>query len=209
MALKFNTQKVLQDAQAERDRPKPLPKIKAVSILQTITKPSIVISADATQAIESLTAASAGITNLELSVAEREYADIRQERNKLSTTISFRVEEGASPQDLKDLYEKIEAFRDPIRQAYDRIKHIKQFGSVPSVVPASQPGSPVHEYSIFELRDQKRKLVDRRCKLAAKLKPSAKPSKPEQIAEWTLELEQANAQYADVEAKIKKLEGQA
>lgn len=198
--LKLNTQKVLKQAEEERNRPKPLPKIKAIQprIPQPGSKP-------VTQAIDSMLDPSS-IHVTDLSMAEREYSDLRQERNKLSTTISFKVEQGASTEDLKSLYEQIESFRDLIRSAYDKISRIKNGPANPTTVDVAPVGEA---QSLFELKDQKRKLVDKRCKLQAKLKGSAKPSRPDQIAAWTLELEQANAQYNDLEQRIRKLEGKA
>lgn len=114
------------------------------------------------------------------------------------------VEGGASQDDLKDLYQKIEAFRIPLQQHYDKIAYVKQHGHLPEADTES-----VHEETLFELKDKKRKLVDKRCKLQRKLTASAKPSKPEQVANWELELEQATAEYNDVERRIKILEGKA
>jgi hypothetical protein len=134
---------------------------------------------------------------------ESEYSDVRLERDKLSTRISFMVEEGATPSQLMHHYNEIESYRIPLQQYYDKIDYVKRNGHLPG------ESDPEQEKTLFELKDQKRKLVDKRCKLQVKLKPSAKAQKPERLIMWQLELEQANSEYEDVEVRIKKMSGKA
>jgi len=128
---------------------------------------------------------------------------VRMERDKLSTKISFMVEEGATPDQLKYHYNDIESYRQTLMDYYDKIEYVKRHGCLPA------ESDPDQEKTLFELKDQKRKLVDKRCKLQAKLTPSAKAQKSERLILWQLELEQANAEYNDVEARIKKMSGKA
>lgn len=135
---------------------------------------------------------------------EREYADTRMERDKLSSQIWRMVQDNSTQEQLRAHYEKIESYRIPLQQHYDKIAYVKQHGHLPEI-----KAEPHQDKSLLELKFEKRTLSDKRCKLAKKLKISAKPSKPEQIAFWQMELEQATARYHDVELKIKKMEGKA
>lgn len=214
--MKFNVNKVLHEAEIERQKPKPLPKVRIKS-KSTIGNHEVVIpspGAAKRQAVSEPTEPisidqemiDSGKVYVEEQVLlhqlEREYADIRMERNKLSSLISTMVEEGATQEQLREHYEKIEAFRIPLQQHYDKIKYVKQHGALPEIKSDAKS-----EETLFELKDKKRKLIDKRCKLQKKLVASAKPSKPEQIANWELELEQATAEYNDVEKRIKQMEG--
>lgn len=216
---RFNVNKVLLDAEAERQKPKPLPKIRIkkksdtaifarleggdhhpMNDLYLINEPTGPIDASKL----GYKIISTEEDNTLLYQLEREYADIRMERNKLSSQISIMVEGGATQEALKELYHKIEGYRGALQSHYDKIKYVKQHGQLPEIKSDAQS-----EETLFELKDKKRRLIDKRCKLQSKLKVSAKPSKPVQIATWELELEQANAEYNDVEKRIKKMEGRA
>lgn len=123
---------------------------------------------------------------------------------KLSTQIAHMVERGATQQELADHYASIESYRPGRIALYDKIQHLKQYGQLPATPePAEENLDP------YFLKDRKKKLVDKRCKLNAKLKTSAKASKPEKILEWEQELAQANIEYSEVVEKIKQVEGKA
>lgn len=123
---------------------------------------------------------------------------------KLSSQIAHMVERGATQQELADHYASIESYRPGRIVLYDKIQHLKQYGQLPAAPePAEENLDP------YFLKDRKKKLVDKRCKLNAKLKTSAKASKPEKILEWEQELAQANIEYSEVVEKIKQVEGKA
>lgn len=148
---------------------------------------------------------------------EREYYGLRLERNKLSTQISYLVEEGATQGVLADHYQKIKNLRSAIKPYYEKIQHFKKFGSLPAVETAklsspsaiSSLSAEDRHVKLLELKDKKRKLVDKRSKLKPKLRQSAKPAKPSKIIEWQQELDMANLEYDAVERQIKELEGKA
>jgi len=195
--IKINVKQVLKEAEINRNKPKPLPKVKSVKV-----KSDVPIAGHQLDHI--ITDEALPEKNDLLHSLEREYADVRMERNKLSSRICTLVEDGADQGILRDLYHKIESYRVPLQQHYDNIAYVKQHGHLPQV-----KHEPEHEATLYELKDQKRKLIDKRCKLLAKLKPSAKKPKPEQLASWQLELDQCNVMYQDVEVRIKKMEGRA
>jgi hypothetical protein len=207
--IKINVKKVLQEAEIKRNTPKPLPKVKMRYkspgiathgvVDEALSIPDVPLSVDVVQKFKRYDSK----TNL-LHQLEGEYADVRMERNKLSSKICTMVEDGADEGELRNIYHKIESYRIPLQEYYDKIAYVKQHGHLPEVKQ-----EPQHEFTLFELKDQKRKLIDKRCKLQAKLKPSAKSVKPSQLANWQLELEQCNAMYEDVDMRIKKMEGRA
>jgi hypothetical protein len=196
--IKINVKKVLKEAEIKRNTPKPLPKVN----IRTKSPGHEISHAVIDEAVH--IAAPNNSTNSLLHQLEREYADVRMERNKLSSKICTRVEDGADEGELRDIYHKIESYRAALQEYYDKIAYVKQHGHLPEVKQ-----EPEHEFTLFELKDQKRKLIDKRCKLQAKMKPSAKSVKPSQLANWQLELEQCNAMYEDVDMRIKKMEGRA
>lgn len=203
----LSVSKVIKEAAIQRAKPKPLPK---VVMKVKVVKPEINITVDDSQWVEKSNVLLEQVQQLNndiertlLQKLESEYSDVRMERDKLSTRISFLVEEGATPERLMQHYNEIESYRQPLKDYYDKIEYIKRNGCLPA------ESDPDQEKTLFELKDQKRKLVDKRCKLQVKLKPSAKAQKPERLIMWQLELEQANAEYEEVEKLIKKMSGKA
>ncbi|HMG92608.1 MAG TPA: hypothetical protein VK589_21270 [Chryseolinea sp.] len=199
--IKLNVNKVLEQREIERQKPKPLPKLRIKGSTRSPIAQKIL---DETHSEVTDFVKEYGDEKVLLHQLEREYGEIRMERNKLSSQICMMVEGGASQEQLKDLYQQIEGYRIPLQQHYDKIAFVKQHGALPEIKTEAH-----HEETIFELKDKKRKLVDKRCKLQIKLQKSAKPSKPAQVANWELELEKANAEYNDVERRLKVMEGKA
>jgi hypothetical protein len=196
--IKLNVNQVLREADAERRKPKPLPKVAVKKARPAgraaVDKPIDQQEATSTDRQDDPT----------LRILEREYLDVRMQRSKESSKIVSMVEAGAPQEDLRLQYEKIESYRSEIRSKYDQLSYYKQHGQLPA--------RPVEEketktYTLYELKDRKRKLIDRRCKLQAKLKPSGKPSKPFQIATWQMELDQSTAEYELICDEIKRLDG--
>jgi hypothetical protein len=186
---------VLKQAAVERLKPKPKPVIEVGSSkLVVVSEPEPHVEEQAEQPT----------TNNQqlLPQLEREQAQLLTERAKLSSQIWKLVANGASQDELKLHYERIEAFRQPLIDHYDKIAYVKKHGSLPEV-PTTTNQQPT---TLLELRELKRKLSDKRCKLKVKLQPSAKPSKPDQLLNWQMELAQAEAQYADVEERIKQMQ---
>ncbi|MBZ0245142.1 MAG: hypothetical protein K8H85_04270 [Cyclobacteriaceae bacterium] len=131
-----------------------------------------------------------------------EFNAIKTERNKASSQIWKMVENGATQAELAEHYELIESFRPGLIALYDKIQHVKQYGALPAAPePAEENLDP------YFLKDRKKKLVDKRCKLRAKLRTRANPSKPAKILEWEQELALADMEYKEVEEKLKQIEG--
>lgn len=191
--LTLNLQEVQQKLQEIKQKPKP-----AISI-------SIVPSDFKKPATDRLQEPRSKSERKELLVNEcwKNFNDIRIERAKLSNTINDLVESSAGTSELIDLYEKIESFRPALEKAFKIARHVEQYGELPAI--ADDPiAPPVSTSDIFILKDKKRKLVDKRCKLQAKIK---KGKDPEQISMWQTDLDFAVLEYNEVDEQIKKLEG--
>lgn len=148
---------------------------------------------------------------------ENEKSALLVERNKLSSQIWKMVENGATQADLAEHYRKIEEYRPGLIALYDKIKHVKLHGELPSA-----PTSATNMDDIYQLKDLKKKLVDKRCKLKAKIdkvrgKQEYKvPGGAEvplsdkdtaKVLEWQFELDQAEAEYTQVAEKLSLLNG--
>lgn len=129
-----------------------------------------------------------------------EYNTVRIEQAKVSNRIAPLVANGASKQELADLHAEIESYRPEMQRLFQVARHVDQYGVLPELKVEQQIPSDV-----FSLKDQKRKLVDMRCKLAKKIKQGS--LKEHKLIEWQLELEQANAEFTMVDDQLKKLEG--
>jgi hypothetical protein len=128
---------------------------------------------------------------------------IKIERNKLSSQIHTMVARGATKSELKGHYQKIESYRPHLVEAFDLARFVERHGNIPEEKKVEN--RPV---DLFSLKDERRKLIDKRCKLQKKIK-EGKAKNPTRIAEWELELDQANAAHKLVDEKIKELEGRA
>lgn len=129
-----------------------------------------------------------------------EYNTVRIEQAQMSNRIALMVANGASKQELADLHAEIESYRPELQRLFHVARHVDQYGVLPELKVEKQMPS-----DIFSLKDQKRKLVDVRCKLAKKIKQGS--LKEHKVIEWQLELEKANAEYNQVDEQLKKLEG--
>lgn len=123
---------------------------------------------------------------------------------KLSTQIAHMVDRGATQAELADHYEKIESYRPGRIALYEKIRYVQQYGKLPEV-----PEPEKENLDPYYLKDRKKKLVDKRCKLRAKLRTNANPSKPAKLLEWEQELAMADMEYLAVEEKLKQIEGKA
>jgi hypothetical protein len=141
----------------------------------------------------------------------REYDQVKTERNKLSSQIWKMVQNGADTEELRDHYTKIESFRPTLVDLWMKIEGLKKTGKLPEPKKELAPDSS----NILELKDQKRKVVDKRSKLQRKIKeamgnavdaPNGAPIKPNStmLQKWQLELDQANAEYVALSEQIRK-----
>jgi hypothetical protein len=192
--IRINPKEVLQRAETEKAQQKPAIKI-TVHRLPVQTKSVEQAYKDATiHQIQSGT--KTDLLNHEWS----EYKSIALDRKKLSKSIATLVEDGASKSDLQTLYQRIDNLLKDGAEVYDRIQHVDQYGKLPD---ATTPN-----VDLILMKDQRKKLVDLRCKLAKKLE-NGQLMNHKRVPMWQLELDQANAEYLLVDEKIKKLEGKA
>lgn len=123
-----------------------------------------------------------------------EYHNKKLERKKLSSETFRMVDAGATKSELKEHYHKITELQISEKYLFDRARFIEQNGHAPETKNTS-------DQSLADLKDQRRKLVDQRCKLQAKLK-AGRPKNPNRVDEWTRELDEANARYEIVNGQI-------
>lgn len=124
-----------------------------------------------------------------------DFNDLRIEQAKEANKIHDLVASRASKDVIKALYEKVESYRPELIELYRRAKHVDQYGKLPE---AQKPEGD----DIYSLKDQKRKLIDKRCKLQVKIK-KGEATNAKKLTEWQLELEMANTEYKAVENKLK------
>lgn len=208
--IRLNVHETLKKAAIERAKPKPLPKIFIVKKAENskpkplpspvannqIDKPNLIIKADVAELNTALKATL--VDSLEL-----EYNRVMTERKKLSSQIWKLVENGASREELAEHYQKIEDFRPQLQKLYDDIEYAKRYGQLPA-----EPVTAQEDETIYSLKLKRKALIDKRCKLKAKIAKKAS-QKAAKYVEWELELEMADAEYTHIDTKIKVMEGKA
>jgi hypothetical protein len=192
--IRIKVKEVLQKSEAEKHQQKPA--IKIVVHRSTPTPPSI----ERVQKEAAIHEIKGGTKTDLLNHEWSEYKKISLDRKKLSKSIAVMVADGATKDELRSLYDKIQSLLEDGAEVYDRIQHIEQYGTLP------QPAAP--NVDLILLKDQRKKLVDLRCKLATKVE-NGEITKHKRLQQWQLDLDKANAEYLLVDEKIKKLEGKA
>lgn len=147
---------------------------------------------------------------------QHEFCGVKKSRDMLSSQIARMVEkqrlaEALAPEDQalqekhrderRALYHRIEAYRNELAAHYDNIAYVKIHGHLPQ---KREP--PSTEETIFSLRDHKRSLINRRDKLRRRIQIMATKDATK-VPSLQLQLEQLDAEYDDVQARIKQLEG--
>ena len=127
--------------------------------------------------------------------------EIRIARAKLTNQYNPMIRSGASQTDLKTHYQKIESMTGQLQDIFDKRRHVNKFGRLPDQGGAKQS---ILSNNILVLKDRKRKLVDKRCKLNVKIK-KGEATNAKKLLDWKLELDQANQEYDLVNSKIKEL----
>jgi len=181
--MKFNPARASKIIEAEKNKPRPKISIKQ----STVDSPQSTVERPKPQKE----------TSALLAQCRAEYHALKLEQGQLSNTIAAAVANG---DDLRELYARIESYRPELIKLYERMKHVEQYGELP--VPKVVNEVPV---DIFLLKDQRKKLIDERCKLNAKIKRGH--IKEKKVQDWQMRLDVANAEYAYVDDKIKHLEG--
>lgn len=127
-----------------------------------------------------------------------EYHKLKLERKKLSSQIFTMVKDGATRAHLKEHYNKIVSLLSNEKVLFDRARHIEQHGAPPEASTDSR--------DLLLLKEEKRKLSDERCKLQKKI-IIGEAKNPNRFLQWQVRLDQANAEYAIIEEKIREISG--
>jgi hypothetical protein len=199
--MRINVRRVMLQAAENKQKPRPAVKIRTKPV-QPDPEPESDRGADP-EVSDVVIPERSGEPNSLLHHLEIEYSTIRKERAILSSSIGRRVHEGATQDELKELYHKIESFRPSLQDYYDKIAYVKIYGKLPD-----PPAGHNQDKGLLELREEKRSLINRRSKLSVEIK-KAQAKSPEKVTALQLKLDILDTQYNDVELKIKKLEGKA
>jgi hypothetical protein len=132
----------------------------------------------------------------------QEFNDVKLERNKLSSQTWKLVQDGATQEQLKTHYEKIESYRKQLTEIFDKARHAEQYGELPHVNKEDNG----QRSDLASLKYEKKKLTEKRSKLRKKIELGKATNAPK-LSEWELELDQADAEYNILDDKIKEMEG--
>lgn len=134
----------------------------------------------------------------------KQMSDLKTERGKLSTSIARRVEAKATQDELRDLYARINNFTPLLQQLWNQIKFVEAHGELPTTRKVETPTASME---LLALKERKRSLINTRNKLAKNLRPNAKaPKNSDRIIYWQEQLALQNAEYEEIQLKIKRLE---
>lgn len=133
-----------------------------------------------------------------------EYNELRIEQAKVANDIHDLIERNASKNEIADLYARVESFRPDLITLFERARHAEQYGALPAV--QDKPIASLTD--ILLLEKQKRKLIDKRCKLQAKIK-KGEVTNSSKVPEWQQDLDLAEIEYNDIDDRLKKMEGKA
>ena len=129
-----------------------------------------------------------------------EYNALMKERKKLSSQIWKMVENDADKEALKRHYEKIEAYRPNMVKLYNDMRYYQRYGELPRV----QQKNEIDISVLQDLKDKRKKLIDKRCKLKAKIAKTAGKSSPK-LLEWQLEMDKVDVAYQVVAEQLANL----
>lgn len=130
--------------------------------------------------------------------------DLKVARARLSNQLPGMYRRRAGEGQLMSMAKKINSYTDDMKVVYDNIRAVKQTGRLPAPEPKSQ--DPLKSQDLVKLKKYRRSLVDKKCKLKAKLRPSAKnPKNPSRRTDWQVELDRVEAMHREVCSKIKEL----
>jgi predicted nucleic acid-binding Zn-ribbon protein len=162
--------------------------------------------------------------NLELSTLQAEYATIKLQRDKLSTSIAPLVESirikllAESPElaaafmrgdmampELRELRGKIDSLQEQMMEVFDKIEHVKKYGTLPP--PAEHKVLSGEGDDIKAIRHDIRRLDDLIYKTNKKLEDAVgKTVKADRKLDWIEKKSLAEAQRDELKHKIKRLE---
>jgi hypothetical protein len=213
----INVKRVSQTAEAKRNAPKPLPRIKGrltqvVKMEAPAPAPIAAVLAPAVSSKKDLL-----LKELwdEMGVIKKERAIMSSRTHEIVTAVHARILRDEGPVNardfmggklpdkaIRDQYAEIQAYTDSLMQLYDKIKHVEKFGDLPA---AAEPVSGSESNDVSALRWELTRLKDLICKTKRKI-AVGKAKNPSRIPQWEEKLALAEAQRDDVRAKIKKLQ---
>lgn len=137
----------------------------------------------------------------------KEARDIHIERAKLSNKYHELESAGASQELFRENYHAIEALTDEMKVLFNKKRYLERYGQLP--VEPSQPEPSSESDNIYELKEKRRSLNNRKHKAKKKLDQVAKypPGSPRHT-EIMLELDQIEAEQDQVNRRIKRLEAE-
>jgi hypothetical protein len=193
--IKFSVKEVLQKATEEAKQP-----IQSKIVIKLPSPSETTPSVERVKKEAAIHQSKSGTRQDLLNELWSEYNEVLTDRKKLSTEFCRMVDADASKSELAAHYQRVDDLIDQGAEVYKKIQHVKQYGILPA------PSAP--SIDLLQLKDQRNKLVDLRCKLSNKIK-LGKAKNPNRVLSWELELDQAEAEYTLIDHKIKKLEGKA
>lgn len=135
------------------------------------------------------------------------FKDCKNDRALISNEARNKWKAGASKEDLAGYYARIKSKTEEASKIYSLILHIERFGELPR---KEESITHIPNSDVLVMRERKRQLINIRNKLKTKLLPNAKrPKNSERITMWEQELALLNAEYDDLDKKLKKLNNDA
>lgn len=134
----------------------------------------------------------------------REQADVRKARGKLSNQYQQLISSNASQAEFKTNYDKIEALTREMQELWDKRQYVERHGKLP---PVKQEYNRIDSNELFELKDLRRSLNNRKSKLQAKLRNKVSyPEGSSKRQEMQMDYEKLEAEQHEVRTKIMRLE---
>ena len=138
-----------------------------------------------------------------LSPIIQEMKDVRVARARLSNQYHELIDNGASQGELQKHYQKIEEYTKELQRLWERRKYVERYGHLPV---EKEKGHRLESDNMYELKDLRRSLNNRKSKINAKLRdrihyPEGSPKRQE----MQVELDKIEAEQVEVNNKIRRL----
>lgn len=202
-----NVKKVL----AEAEKPKPKPKIRVYfpdkkELIDSVIKKVIHVRSDDIDTEKGIPAYNSKAEILaDITQQER---DIHIARAKLSNKYHELEAAGASQDLFRENYQQIEAYTDELKELFNKKRHVERYGQLPEEPARREPSGDSD--NIYELKEKRRSLNNRKHKAKKKLDKVAKyPPGSTKHSELLLEIDQIEAEQDQVNRKIARLETEA
>jgi hypothetical protein len=199
MAIKINVDAVLKNAADKKLQAPVIPKFKLASTQGTVKKTIDQIASNAVNQTVITRTLEESKSSLVKSLWV-EFNAVKNQRNECSTQIAIMIDKGATQEELRLQYEKIESFRPQLQDLYDKIEYAQMHGELPKLQELKS--APV---TLADLKLKRQSLIDERSKLKGKL-AKKKALNQEKYVEWELRLAMANTEFEDIIDQIKVME---